>query len=108
MQPVKRSVIMKRNEIKIDLDDILIILGGDTEHFNTILNNVYCTKCGGSYDKTIINYTAYLNKLNDIVLKGECKTCSGKIGRYLETGDSKERFAAADHVRDIKKNYKKI
>jgi hypothetical protein len=99
---------MRRNEIKIDVDDILVIFGGDIEHFNMIVNSVYCTNCGGSYDKTIINYTAYLNKLNDIVLKGDCKTCSGKVGRYIETGESEELFAAADHIRIIKKNYKKI
>jgi hypothetical protein len=99
---------MKRNEIKIDMDDIQVIFGDDIEYFNSTLNNVYCTNCGGSYDKTIVNYTAYLNNLNDIVLKGECKTCSGKVGRYLETGESKERFPAADHVRIIKKNFKKI
>ena len=99
---------MKRNEIKIDLDDIQVIFGGEMDHFNTILKSVYCTKCGGSYDKTIVNYTAYLNNLNDIVLKGECQTCSGKVGRYLETGESKERFAAADHVRNIKKNFNRI
>jgi hypothetical protein len=99
---------MKRNEISIDIDDITVIFGGDIEHFNEILKKVYCTHCGGSYDKTIVNYTATLNKLNDIVLKGECKTCSGKVGRYLETGESKERFDAADHVRNIKKNFKKI
>jgi hypothetical protein len=99
---------MKRNEIKIDQDDIRIIFGDEIDHFNTILNTVYCTHCGGSYDISIVNYTAYLNKLNDIILKGECKTCSGKVGRYLETGESEERFAAADHVRNIKKNYKQL
>jgi DNA polymerase II large subunit len=99
---------MKRNEIKINSDDIQVIFGGDIEHFNKILDTVYCTKCGGSYDKTIVNYTAYLTKLNDIVLKGECKTCSGKVARYIETGESEERFAAADHIRNIKKNYKEI
>jgi hypothetical protein len=97
---------MKRNEIKIDIDDIRVIFGDDFEHFNSIINNVFCANCGGSYSRTIINYTAYLNKLNDIILKGECKSCSGKVGRYIETGESKERFAAADHIRNIKKNYK--
>jgi hypothetical protein len=99
---------MKRNEIKIDMDDIRVIFGDDIDHFNTIINNVFCTSCGGAYDRTIVNFTAYLNNLNDIVLKGECKTCSGKVGRYIETGESKERFAAADHIRNIKRNYKKV
>jgi hypothetical protein len=99
---------MKRNEIKIDMDDIRVIFGDDFEHFDTIIKNVFCAKCGGTYDRTIVNFTAYLNELNDIVLKGECKTCSGKVGRYLETGESKERFTAADHIRNIKKNYKKV
>ncbi len=99
---------MKRNEIKIDMDDIRVIFGDDYEHFSSILNNVFCAKCGGSYERTIVNYTAYLNKLNDIVLNGECKTCKGKVARYLETGESKEKFDAADHIRNIKKNYKKV
>jgi hypothetical protein len=99
---------MQRNEIKIDIDDIRVIFGDDMEHFNSIINNVYCTKCGGDYDKTIVNYSAHLNKLNDIILKGECSKCSGKVARYIETGESEERFAAADHLRNIKKNFKKI
>jgi hypothetical protein len=99
---------VKRNEIKIDLDDIKIIMHDNFEHFNVILNNVYCSSCGGSYESTIVNYTAYLNKLNDIILKGECKKCSGKVGRYIEIGESKECFAAADHIRNIKKNFKRL
>jgi hypothetical protein len=99
---------MKRNEIIIDVDDIKVIFGDDYGNFNIILTNVYCTNCGGSYDKTIVNYTAYLNKLNDIVLKGECSNCGGKVGRYIETGESEDKFIAADHIRNIKKNFKKI
>jgi RNase P subunit RPR2 len=98
---------MKRNEIRIDIDDIKIIMQDDFIHFQKILDNVFCRNCDFQ-TTTIVNYKAYLNKLNDIILKGECKKCGGKVARYIESGESEEKFAAADHIRNIKKNYNKI
>ena len=46
-----------------------------------LLSNVYCSKCADMVK--IVNFEASMDK-NDLVLKGKCEKCSGKVARLIE------------------------
>jgi hypothetical protein len=89
--------------IEISLKDIELIMGDSFSFFPELLDNCFCAKCE-NHTTSIINYKAYLNNLQDISLRGECARCGQAVGRYIETGESKESVEAADRIRKIKKS----
>lgn len=91
-----------KDEIELDLDDIKMIMQEDFVFFERILDKCTCNNCTPDYTATMINYKAYLNHLNDIILKGECKNCGKPIGRYLETGEKRKSVRIAEHIRFVK------
>lgn len=94
---------MKRSKLKIKKEDLKKIYSKDWNFFyKKILSNCYCGKCKGPYDATIINYEIFLNDLNDVILKGKCKTCGSKIARYMETG---EVFEYTERLEEVRKQY---
>lgn len=96
---------MKRidlDTIEITGEDIKLIMGDSFTFFPQLLDNCFCAK-REDHQTTIINYRAY-NNLQDISLQGECAKCGQAVGRYIETGESKESVEAADHVRNLKKD----
>lgn len=94
----------QKNEFKITEQDLKTIYGDDYDFFLTkILPNCFCQDCTPkSGSVTISNYQIFLNDLNDIVLRGFCAKCGGKIGRYLETGEVEEY---AWKIKKMKKEY---
>ena len=46
-----------------------------------ILSNVYCSKCKDMVK--IVDFEATMDK-DDLVLKGKCEKCSGKVARLIE------------------------
>ncbi len=93
-----------KKQIKIALEDVELIMGADFLYFDSILQNVYCFNCP-DHMTTIVNYKIYLNNLEDIQLKGECKTCGGPVGRYVETGENPDNEEMAKHIREVIKKY---
>lgn len=91
------------NTIKITLEDIELIMGDRFSFFTEILDNCFCANCE-KHQTSITNYKAYLNNLQDLILKGECIKCGGPVGRYIETGENKESVETAKHIRSIKKS----
>lgn len=100
---------MKRKpEIEISEEDVEILLDNEYRHFKDITRSqVHCAKCSEGYTVGIVNYRIFLNKLNDIVLRGSCSNCGHPVNRYLEFGEDKEFSERADLLRtaidDIKK-----
>ena len=94
-----------KKQIKITEDDLKIIYGDDYKFFKSkIIPNCFCHTCPPSkYDATIVDYDIFLNDLNDVVLKGFCAKCGGKIARCLETGEAPEYLP---RIKKIKKKYK--
>lgn len=84
-----KNLMKNKKQIKITEDDLKFIYGDGYGFFQSkILSNCCCGACPESkYDSTIVNYEIFLDDLNDIILKGFCAKCGGKIGRYLETGE---------------------
>jgi len=91
----------EKPEIEIDLDDIKMIMQNDFVHFSKILENCFCAKCPKSVT-TIINYKAYLNDLDDIILRGNCITCGHEVARYIETGEQLDSAKRAKQIRNNK------
>ena len=46
-----------------------------------LLSNVYCSKCAGMVK--IVDFEATMDGI-DLVLKGKCEKCSGKVTRLIE------------------------
>ena len=46
-----------------------------------ILSNVYCSNCKDMVK--IVDFEATMDK-DDLVLKGKCENCSGKVARLIE------------------------
>ena len=79
--------INSKNNIEITKEDLQKIYGKDWNFFlEKIVHNCYCNVCKGPYNATIVDYKVFLNDINDVILKGKCKTCGNRVNRYLETG----------------------
>ena len=46
-----------------------------------LLSNVYCSKCKDMVK--IVDFEASMDR-DDLVLKGKCENCSGKVARLIE------------------------
>lgn len=95
-----------KKQIKITKEDLAAIYGKDYRFFEEkIIPNCWCVKCNTSYTSTIINYDIFLNDMNDIILKGFCAKCGGRINRYLETCEVLEY---QERIKKIKENLEKV
>ena len=75
-------------KIEISKSNLTSILGKDFDDFEkNIINHVYCVNCNSSYNSTIVNYSIFLNDLDDVLLEGFCKKCNHPVNRYVETGE---------------------
>lgn len=73
--------------------------------FIYLLNQgVFCSTCGGTCEKGIVIKETYLNSLNNIMIKGNCKDCNGKVARIVEFREDKDFFNKAnDFIESIDK-----
>ncbi|MFC1478748.1 hypothetical protein ACFL57_04745 [Candidatus Margulisiibacteriota bacterium] len=87
--------------IKISEDDLKTIFGSEWDLFlEKIIPNVFCNRCNQpNNNTTIIDYTAELNDLNDVILKGKCVKCHSPVARYVETGEMPQCKRAIAKVR---------
>jgi len=74
------------NETELSREQLVIIIGEDWMKFQNLLNYCLCPTCKKSV--AIVDYKIFLNKINDIILKGECGECSTTLNRYIETGEN--------------------
>lgn len=76
---------MKRKKSEpISQDELKSILGTD---YNLYISNCFCRGCEQS-PTTIIDFTAEINDIDDILLKGKCINCGSPVNRHLETGEN--------------------
>lgn len=88
--------------LEIDIEDVEMIMGDEFKFFKKIVQSSYCSHCTPRGTVTIVNYKAYLNDLNDILLKGQCNKCGHPINKYIETGEQRKFVEIAEHIRRIK------
>jgi hypothetical protein len=68
--------------------------------YNYLLEQgVFCSTCGGRAIKGIKVAEIYLTNLNDILVRGTCKVCGGKVARIMEFGEDKVFFEMANAFR---------
>jgi len=86
-------------DVEIEEYDVEIIMGDQYKNLYILLENSWCVTCNKM--ATIINYRSFLNNLNDVILKGFCFECGGKVNRYIETGENAHSAAIAKHIKNV-------
>ena len=98
---------MKRPpEIKLNKFQLALLLNNDQKGFyNEVLaDNVFCSNCGGIALKGIEIEEIFLTDLNDILVRGTCKVCNGKVARVFEFGEDKAFYNKANDFRKAIRN----
>lgn len=81
---------MKRPpEIQINQFQLARLLDEEQMGFykEVLADNVFCAHCGEVASKGIVVHEIFLTDLNDIMVRGTCKVCNGKVARILEFGE---------------------
>ena len=86
---------MKRKKSEtISVDELKAIMGSD---YNLYITNCFCGSCDQT-PTTIVDFTAEINDISDILLKGKCANCGAPVNRYLETGENPESVKTIENV----------
>jgi len=97
---------MRPPEILITLFEVKTLMRDKFQFFESITNdNVFCSSCTG--DKGMVGMhirEIYLSTLNDVIAKGTCMECGGKVARVMETGEDPDFHERAMEFRKAKKN----
>lgn len=88
-------------DICITIEDAQQILGEQfLEHWEIVTNNIFCMHCDKKYDSKLApDPKIWLNRLGDLILNGHCVSCGGRVGRYVETGETPAFFERAMQIR---------
>ena len=79
-----------------------LVMGESWDYRHEFINNFFCV-CRRS-DSVLLEYSIYLNDLNDILLRGKCSGCGNIASRYIETGENQANYEAAERIRQMKKS----
>lgn len=60
-----------------------------------LADSVFCAQCVGIASKGIVVQEIFLTNLNDIMVRGTCKVCNGKVARIMEFGEDKTFYEKA-------------
>lgn len=72
----------------------------EKKDFKFLLNEgVFCSTCRSLCKGGIKFSKIILNSMNDVVVKGTCNTCGGKVVRVMEFGEDPEFYKKADVYR---------
>ena len=98
---------MKRPpKIKINQFQLAVLLNDEQKKFfdMVIADNVFCSQCRGLAKEGITINEMFLTDLNDILVKGTCNTCKGKVARTMEFGEDKDFYNKAMDFRNSIRN----
>lgn len=90
-------------EIPINQFQLAVLLNDEQKQIYKFMLNegVFCTQCGDIAAKGIEVKEIYLTNLNDIMVRGTCKLCNGKVARIIEFGEDKAFYEKANEFRKI-------
>ncbi|MEN0050084.1 MAG: hypothetical protein AAF806_23675 [Bacteroidota bacterium] len=95
----------REHEIPISEQDLKFIVRDEFEETVDLARyNSYCSTCYGKDEVEMIEYTLSLNDLNDVIFRGKCKSCNGKIVRYVEIGELAKFRMRTEIIRESKVN----
>jgi len=88
-------------EIKIEEQDFQYIIGESYSFLMAkVLSNCFCMNCLDGKAHTITAYDIFIDSSHGIILRGLCKDCNGKMGRYLKTGEALEELGRILEIRE--------
>ena len=92
-------------EIQITEDELKFIVEDEFDQIVDLArNNSFCSRCHGKNKVEMIDYELMLNDLNDVVFQGKCKSCNGKIARYVEIGEQMKFRMRTEIIKESKTN----
>ena len=98
-------MMRKETEISISEEDLKFIVEDEFEQIvNLAKYNSYCSRCYGKHKIEMIDHSLILNRLNDVIFQGKCKSCNGRIARYVETGEQEKFWMRAEIIKESKVN----
>ena len=88
---------MRPPEISITLFDVKTLMGDSFQFFESITSdNIFCANCTGEKRMVGMNiHEILLSSLNDIIVRGTCMECGGKVARVMETGEAADFYERA-------------
>ena len=91
----------KLTDIKINGFQLNVLLNDEQKEGFEYLQNqgVFCSTCKGICSKGVEIKEIYLNSLNDIMIRANCKVCNGQVTRIMEFGEDEEFFKKANDFR---------
>lgn len=96
----RKEHIVYPTDIELNDWEFRLVMGESWKNLNLIIENIFCDcKTPG---KKLIDYKVYLNDLNDLILRGKCSGCETIAARYLETGENRENYNAAERIKKMK------
>lgn len=96
----------KEREISITEEDLKFIV---EDEFDDIVDlartNSFCSRCfRKKVEVEMIDYELFLNDLNDVIFQGKCKSCEGRIARYVEIGEQEKFRMRTEIIKESKVN----
>ena len=77
----------EQREVSISVAELQELLATEFDQIVGLAkHNSFCSTCEDKAQAEMINYTTSLNHLNDVIFRGNCKVCGGKMVRYVEIG----------------------
>ncbi len=97
---------MRPPEILISLSEVKMLMKDKFEFFKSITsNNILCMNCMEDKGAVGMNIEKiFLSNLNDVIARGTCKECGGKVARILETGEDADFYERVMAFRKAKNN----
>ena len=95
----------KEVEIPISENDLRFIVEDEFDQIVDLArNNSFCSRCHGKNKVEMVDYTLILNDLNDVIFQGKCKSCNGRIARYVEIGEQVKFRMRTEIIKESKTN----
>jgi len=94
----------KMKEIELNQFQLNVLLDEEEKAaYNYIVQEgTFCVHCKDMCTKGVDVKENFLNDMNDILIKGKCKKCSGNVSRFIEYGEFEEfRIKAAKFRKSI-------
>jgi hypothetical protein len=94
---------MKRQKnIQINQFQLKRLLNAEEQKGYALLlrEGVFCPQCGNSCAKGVEVTEIHLNDMNDILIRGICKVCKGRVARIMEFGENPGFYVKANEFRE--------
>ena len=90
-------------QVPINQFQLAILLNDEQKQIYKFMldEGVFCTQCGDIAANGIEVKEIYLTNLNDIMVRGTCNVCKGKVARVIEFGEEKAFYEKANDFRKI-------